>query len=108
MTTTHTLPKGYTLSTCDGQYWALQLNGGSLFPVVNVRAASYAAAFELCAALCPDRLFKPNPVEEAIESYWGERCHEHEEGCVVCEAWQAYDMLVQAQAAAAAPKIEVF
>jgi hypothetical protein len=47
-------------------------------------------------------------VEEAIEIYWGERCPEHEEGCVVCEAWQAYDMLVQAPPAEDAPKIEVF
>jgi hypothetical protein len=107
MTTTHTLPKGYTLSTCDGQHWQLQLNGGSLLPLVNVRAASYAAAFELCAKICPDRFSKPNPVVLAIENYWGVRCPEHEEGCATCEAWQAYDMLVQAQDADA-PKIEVF
>lgn len=40
---------------------------------------------------------KPNPVEEAIEQYWGVRCPEHEEGCPICDAWQAYDMLVQRQ-----------
>ena len=40
---------------------------------------------------------KPNPVEEAIENYWGVRCPDHEEGCVTCEAWQAYDMIVQRQ-----------
>ena len=38
---------------------------------------------------------KSNPVEEAIEQYWGERCPDHEEGCIICDAWQAYDMLVQ-------------
>lgn len=82
-------------------------DGGLLLPIIDVRAASYAAAFELCAALCPDRFSKPNPVELAIENYWGVRCSDHEEGCVTCEAWQAYDMLVQAHAAAA-PKVEVF
>ena len=35
-----------------------------------------------------------NLIEQAIESYWGERCPDHEEGCVVCEAWRDYDNLV--------------
>ena len=26
--------------------------------------------------------------------YWGERCEDYEEGCVVCEAWRDYDNLV--------------
>ena len=33
-------------------------------------------------------------IEQAIESYWGERCSDYEEGCVVCEAWRDYDNLV--------------
>jgi hypothetical protein len=35
-----------------------------------------------------------NLIEQAIESYWGERCSDYEEGCVVCEAWRDYDNLV--------------
>ena len=35
-----------------------------------------------------------NLIEQAIESYWGERCDDYEEGCVVCEAWREYDNLV--------------
>jgi len=35
-----------------------------------------------------------NLIEQAIESYWGERCPDHSEGCVVCEAWRDYDNLV--------------
>ena len=35
-----------------------------------------------------------NLIEQAIESYWGERCPDHSEGCVVCEAWREYDNLV--------------
>ena len=35
-----------------------------------------------------------NLIEQAIEGYWGERCADYEEGCVVCEAWRAYDNLV--------------
>jgi hypothetical protein len=35
-----------------------------------------------------------NLIEQAIESYWGERCSDYEEGCVVCEAWRAYDNLL--------------
>jgi hypothetical protein len=35
-----------------------------------------------------------NLIEQAIESYWGERCSHYEKGCVVCEAWRAYDNLV--------------
>jgi hypothetical protein len=33
---------------------------------------------------------QPNPIHEAIESYWGERCPEHEDGCPVCEVWKQY------------------
>ena len=35
-----------------------------------------------------------NLIEQAIESYWGERCSDYEEECVVCEAWREYDNLV--------------
>jgi hypothetical protein len=35
-----------------------------------------------------------NLIEQAIESYWGERCPDYEKGCVVCEAWRDYDNLV--------------
>jgi hypothetical protein len=35
-----------------------------------------------------------NLIEQAIESYWGERCPDYEEGCVVCEAWRDYDNLL--------------
>jgi hypothetical protein len=35
-----------------------------------------------------------NLIEQAIESYWGERCPDQSEGCVVCEAWREYDNLV--------------
>jgi hypothetical protein len=50
---------------------------------------------------------KPNPVEEAIEQYWGERCPDHEEGCPICDAWQAYDMLAQQRDIRAAHTSEV-
>jgi hypothetical protein len=36
-----------------------------------------------------------NPVHEAIEFYWGERCDDHEDGCPVCDAWKQYDQLIQ-------------
>ena len=32
-----------------------------------------------------------NPVHEAVQFYWGERCPEHEDGCPTCEAWRQYD-----------------
>ena len=35
-----------------------------------------------------------NPMHEAIQFYWGERCPEHEDGCPVCEAWRQYDNLL--------------
>ena len=35
-----------------------------------------------------------NPVHEAVQFYWGERCPEHEDGCPVCEAWRQYDNLL--------------
>jgi hypothetical protein len=34
-----------------------------------------------------------NPVHEAVLSYWGERCTEHEAGCPTCEAWKLYDQM---------------
>ena len=36
-----------------------------------------------------------NPVHEAVQFYWGERCPEHEDGCPTCEAWKQYDQLIQ-------------
>jgi hypothetical protein len=35
-----------------------------------------------------------NPIHEAVQFYWGERCPEHEDGCPVCEAWRQYDNLL--------------
>lgn len=35
-----------------------------------------------------------NPIKRAMLEYWGERCDDYEEGCVVCEAWREYDNLV--------------
>lgn len=32
-------------------------------------------------------------IEEAIESYWGERCPDTHADCVVCQAWSEYDTL---------------
>ena len=36
-----------------------------------------------------------NPIHEAVQFYWGERCPEHEDGCPICEAWKQYDQLIQ-------------
>ena len=35
-----------------------------------------------------------NRIKRAMLEYWGERCEDYEEGCVVCEAWRDYDNLV--------------
>lgn len=32
-----------------------------------------------------------NYIEQALAEHWGERCPEHEDGCVVCAAWAQYD-----------------
>ena len=34
-----------------------------------------------------------NKVEEAMASYWGERCSDHEAECPTCQAWGEYDNL---------------
>lgn len=39
----------------------------------------------------PPLKLKTNLIFEAIEFFWGGRCPEREEGCLVCEAWQQYD-----------------
>lgn len=31
--------------------------------------------------------------EEAMQSYWGERCPDTHADCVVCQAWSEYDTL---------------
>jgi hypothetical protein len=36
-----------------------------------------------------------NPIHEAVQFFWGERCPEHEDGCPTCEAWKQYDQLIQ-------------
>ena len=35
-----------------------------------------------------------NLIKRAMLEYWGERCDDYEEGCVVCDAWREYDNLV--------------
>lgn len=35
-----------------------------------------------------------NPLHEAVQFYWGERCAEHEDGCPTCVAWKFYDNLI--------------
>ena len=34
-----------------------------------------------------------NPLHEAVQFYWGERCAEHEDECPTCVAWRFYDNL---------------
>jgi hypothetical protein len=34
-----------------------------------------------------------NPVHEAVEFYWGERCPDHDPDCPTCKAWGAYDAM---------------
>lgn len=36
---------------------------------------------------------KDSKIEEAMKSYWGERCPDHEPECVVCKAWDEYDIM---------------
>ena len=37
------------------------------------------------------RFFDEQKGEEAIKNYWGERCPDHDDDCVVCQAWQEFD-----------------
>jgi hypothetical protein len=54
-------------------------------------------------ALEPDVEFEPNnsrephnnPIHEAVEFYWGERCSEHMDGCPTCVAWRLYDEIIK-------------
>jgi hypothetical protein len=32
-------------------------------------------------------------IHEAVESYWGERCPDHDPDCPTCKAWQEYDAM---------------
>jgi hypothetical protein len=32
-----------------------------------------------------------NPIHEAMLAYWGERCPDHHQECVCCQAWGHYD-----------------
>ena len=34
-----------------------------------------------------------NRIKRAMLEYWGERCEDYEEGCVVCDAWREYENL---------------
>jgi len=36
-----------------------------------------------------------NYIEQAMTDHWGERCPDHEDGCVVCSAWAQYDRIVK-------------
>jgi hypothetical protein len=30
-------------------------------------------------------------LEEAVKEYYGERCPDHNPGCIVCQAWAEFD-----------------
>jgi len=32
-------------------------------------------------------------IEQAIKSYYGERCPDHDADCVVCQAWEQWDKI---------------
>ena len=34
-----------------------------------------------------------NLIEQALQDYWGPKCSEYEEGCIVCDAWREYENL---------------
>ena len=34
-----------------------------------------------------------NLIEQALTGYWGPKCSEYEEGCIVCDAWREYENL---------------
>jgi hypothetical protein len=36
-----------------------------------------------------------NPVHEAVQFFWGDRCPDYEEGCATCVAWKQYDLMFQ-------------
>jgi hypothetical protein len=33
-------------------------------------------------------------IHEAVESYWGERCPDHDPDCPTCKAWREYDAMM--------------
>lgn len=41
------------------------------------------------------------PVEKAIMIVWGERCPDHNGGCLTCQAWAQYDVITRAEKAEA-------
>lgn len=36
-----------------------------------------------------------NPIHEAVEFYWGERCTTQHKGCPTCTAWNLYDNIIK-------------
>ena len=44
-------------------------------------------------------------IEQAIKEYYGERCSDHDDDCVVCQAWEQWDQLVQGRQQSIAPHI---
>ena len=43
-------------------------------------------------------------IEQAIKSYYGERCPDHDADCVVCQAWEQWDKIRRPYRAAPAWK----
>ena len=35
-------------------------------------------------------------IEQAIKKYYGERCSDHDDDCVVCQAWAQWDQIAPA------------
>jgi hypothetical protein len=36
-------------------------------------------------------------LEEAVKEYYGERCPDHNPGCIVCQAWAEFDEIKRTQ-----------
>tara|TARA_B110000114_G_scaffold166520_1_gene187733 strand:- start:250 stop:585 length:336 start_codon:yes stop_codon:yes gene_type:complete len=45
-------------------------------------------------------------IEQAIKEYYGERCSDHDDDCVVCQAWEQWDQIAPATVVDADPILE--
>ena len=94
--------EGYMVELDNGDYlcdehgdntWETRLEAESVMDIENGGKGfmPYQPRLEINTNIDPDN----NPVHEAVQFFWGERCPDYEEGCPTCEAWKQYDLLFQ-------------
>jgi hypothetical protein len=61
------------------------------FEAERIRQSEFLSSVRPCSQ--EEAEPEKDPIVEAIEEQWGERCPDYEESCILCQVWKQYDKL---------------